>query len=808
MQSGAITSARPLARARSSWSTQALPLAAVTLLAVVLRFAMFDRVPLNPYYDAAVRSMGLSWHNFFYGAFEPAAQVSIDKAPIDLWLQVLSVKLLGFDSIALRLPEALAGALAVPLLYDLVRRLFGHGAGLVAAITFAVLPAAVLDARSDTMDSLMMLALVAAGWAIVVGARSARAWPVVGAGALVGLAFEVKLFQALIVVPALLVLALLVTDIGWRRRAVQLIGGAVAFLVVGLGWVAVASLAPLGSRPYPIGSTNGSIWNVVFAFNGLHRLRASTDPKLAAFDPAGPARMFSTGGRHLGPLIGVALVPTLILIAFALAERLTNTDVADRATARLRRAGAAYVAVWLATGLVLLSAMSRIQVRYLEVLTPAVAAACGIAFASLAVAARRRPAAASLLVVAAAATAAIAPSVARSPGWVAPVAIAAATVSALAAYALTRADLEWSRTAIFGTLATAVLVAILVAPLARTLGVIDLGQTSAQKAGGMPAAQLEPLSAFLRAHQTGRYEVASTNVAKGAPLIIRDARPVLMLTSLGGRPLLTPRQLERKVAGGQVRYLLTGRGTCAGRPVSQCVPVLRWARAHSTDVSAAVGLRRDSLARLRTAPTPRRVGGTAAALTTTHTARAAAPPAIARLTRIARRRYGDEVHGSAVHVALRAIARDPGLKAALVPGRAAELRSYVRSRFRTVWYHQHVSHLRIARGSRTLVDVGVPFVVKAATHALRDAHGHSAGTLAISIQDVVGFVRYMHRNYPVDVIVRSSSGQVRTSLRIADPTRLPDRGTTVIAGRRYAVGSFHETAFPHQRLKVWVLARA
>ena len=99
---------------------------------------------------AAVRSMGLSWHNFFYGAFEPSAQVSIDKTPVDLWLQVLSTKLFGFSSVAVRLPEALAGVLAVPLVYDLVRRLFGRTAGLGAAAALAVLPISIITAHSDT----------------------------------------------------------------------------------------------------------------------------------------------------------------------------------------------------------------------------------------------------------------------------------------------------------------------------------------------------------------------------------------------------------------------------------------------------------------------------------------------------------------------------------------------------------------------------------------------------------------------------------------------------------------------------------
>src|SRR5262245_28055501 len=86
-----------------------VPVAAVGALAVGLRFANFAAVPTTPYYDAAVRSMGLSWHNFLYGAIEPGGQVAVDKPPVDLWLQVAATKLFGFSSVSLRLPQAIAG---------------------------------------------------------------------------------------------------------------------------------------------------------------------------------------------------------------------------------------------------------------------------------------------------------------------------------------------------------------------------------------------------------------------------------------------------------------------------------------------------------------------------------------------------------------------------------------------------------------------------------------------------------------------------------------------------------------------------
>ncbi|MEA2293155.1 MAG: hypothetical protein QOE86_794, partial [Solirubrobacteraceae bacterium] len=238
----------------------AAPLLAITLAGALLRLWAFGSVPHNPFYDAAARSMTLSWHNFFFGAFEPGAQVSIDKAPADLWLQVASVKLFGFTSTATRLPEVVAGILAIPLLYDLVRRLFGRRAGLGAAAALAVLPMAILTSHSDTMDSVMMLLDVLAAWLVVVGAISRKAWPVVAAGAVLGLAFNVKLFEALIFVPALALLMLLAVDFPARRKVLALGGSLVAFVVVSLSWIVTASLTPLSGRPWPIGSTDGSIW--------------------------------------------------------------------------------------------------------------------------------------------------------------------------------------------------------------------------------------------------------------------------------------------------------------------------------------------------------------------------------------------------------------------------------------------------------------------------------------------------------------------------------------------------------------------
>jgi hypothetical protein len=73
---------------------------------------------------------------------------------------------------------------------------------------------------------------------------------------------------------------------------------------------------------------------------------------------------------------------------------------------------------------------------------------------------------------------------------------------------------------------------------------------------------------------------------------------------------------------------------------------------------------------------------------------------------------------------------------------------------------------------------------------------------------VIGFVRYMHRNYPVDVVVRGrGTDHVRTSLPAALDVRLPDAGTATVAGTRYQVRSFPQTALGGEPVKAWILQR-
>ena len=121
----------------------------------------------NTYYAAAVKSMLTSWRNFIYLSFDPAGFVSVDKPPLGLWIQASSAKLFGFSGFSLMLPQALAGAISVAVLYFLINKVWGRLAGFIAAILLAISPINVVSNRSNILESLVVVALLLATWSIL-----------------------------------------------------------------------------------------------------------------------------------------------------------------------------------------------------------------------------------------------------------------------------------------------------------------------------------------------------------------------------------------------------------------------------------------------------------------------------------------------------------------------------------------------------------------------------------------------------------------------------------------------------------------
>ena len=234
----------------------------------------------NAYYAAAARSMTQSWSNFFYASFDPGGWITVDKPPLAFWLQALSVRVFGFHPLSILVPEALMGVAAVALVYDLTRRMFGRVAGGVAGLAFALTPITVAVARHNNPDELLVLCCVAALWCAVRALETGRTKWLVLSGVCVGLGFETKMGVALFVVPGI-ALAWLWMRWGetWRERlraARQLTYGGLAMIAVALAWPLLVTLTPARDRPWISGTSDNSIWSLIFGYNGLGRVSGQT----------------------------------------------------------------------------------------------------------------------------------------------------------------------------------------------------------------------------------------------------------------------------------------------------------------------------------------------------------------------------------------------------------------------------------------------------------------------------------------------------------------------------------------------------
>ena len=311
-------------------------LGVLVVLSAVLNLWALDRNGwANTYYSAAVRSMSSSWHNFIYGSFDASGVMTVDKPPLALWVQALSVKVFGYHSLSILVPEALMGVASVVLVYDLTRRVWGRAAGCAAGLVLALTPIAVAISRHNNPDALLVLCCTAALWFIVRALQDGRTRWIVLSGVCVGLGFETKMGAALLVVPAVVAAWLWIAPRGRLAAARQLLAGGAAMVVVGGAWPLLMALTPASSRPWISGTNDNSILSLILNYNGIGRLDGQAGgPQIAGggggggganFGGAsGPFRLLNQAlGGQAGWLLGFAVVA---LIGLVVATRLRRTD--------------------------------------------------------------------------------------------------------------------------------------------------------------------------------------------------------------------------------------------------------------------------------------------------------------------------------------------------------------------------------------------------------------------------------------------------------------------------------------------------
>jgi len=245
----------------------------IILLGAFLRFYNLGSTgDGNLYYAATVKSMLTSWHNFFYASFEPGGSVSVDKPPLGFWIEALSAKIFGINGFALALPNALAGVLSIPLLFFMLRKQFGAGAGLLAALVLAAAPIAIATDRNNTIDGMLVLVLLLGVWVLLKSIEKGHWGYLVLSMAVVGLAFNIKMLQAYMILPAIYLVYLLFAPFKWWKRIFHLLVGTAALLVVSLAWIVAVDLTPADQRPYVGSSIDNTESELIIGHNGLERL--------------------------------------------------------------------------------------------------------------------------------------------------------------------------------------------------------------------------------------------------------------------------------------------------------------------------------------------------------------------------------------------------------------------------------------------------------------------------------------------------------------------------------------------------------
>jgi 4-amino-4-deoxy-L-arabinose transferase-like glycosyltransferase len=143
-------------------------LSTILVAAAVLRLWHLDRNGFgNGYYAAAVRSMLATPSNFFFGAFDPAGFITVDKPPVAIWVQALSAKIFGYRGLSLLVPQAVMGIATAAALFLQIRRLYGEASCLLAAAVVTFTPIAVAVDRDNLPDSLLTLLLVLTAGALI-----------------------------------------------------------------------------------------------------------------------------------------------------------------------------------------------------------------------------------------------------------------------------------------------------------------------------------------------------------------------------------------------------------------------------------------------------------------------------------------------------------------------------------------------------------------------------------------------------------------------------------------------------------------
>ncbi|AOW87120.1 hypothetical protein BC342_11780 [Streptomyces olivaceus] len=358
------------------WSRPAL--LAILALAAGLYAWNLSGSGLNSFYSAAVLSGTESWKAWFFGSLDAGNFLTVDKPPLALMVMGLSCRLFGYGTWQMMLPLIGAALATIWILHASVRRVWGHGAAAVAALVLALTPITVAINRDNNPDTLLVFLMVAGAALGLRATRDGRLLPLLGSAVCFGLAFNTKMLQGWIALPAVFLVYVYASDLGWAKRVRNLALAAVALAVASFWWAAAVSLVPASERPYIGGSTDGTAWDLILGYNGLGRILGG-DGNMGGGGGAGGGGGFSGTagiGRMFNDVLGGQISWLLPFTGIALAGGLVLCGRAPRTD--LTRAALVLWGGWTVLHYLTFSmAEGTMHPYYTTALAPGIAALCG-----------------------------------------------------------------------------------------------------------------------------------------------------------------------------------------------------------------------------------------------------------------------------------------------------------------------------------------------------------------------------------------------------------------------------------------------
>ncbi|GLX33738.1 glycosyl transferase [Leuconostoc mesenteroides subsp. dextranicum] len=264
------------------------------LSAFLYGWGIWDAGSANSYYTAAITSMTKSWSNFWYGAFDPAGFITVDKPPVALWLMAISAKIFGVHGWSVVLPSVLSGIGSVYLMYKLLAPKFGLWAGRIGSLILTLTPTVVANSRTNNMDAILVFFLLLAVYILQKAVAKKNIWLVIVSFGLIGVGFNIKMLQAFMILPAMLVYYWVAIKLPWKKKIAWLVVGMASLSIFTVAYPLAVDSVDQSSRPYIGSSQTNSLMELAFGYNGTERLLGQSTGTGGAFPGMGSTKK-STG---------------------------------------------------------------------------------------------------------------------------------------------------------------------------------------------------------------------------------------------------------------------------------------------------------------------------------------------------------------------------------------------------------------------------------------------------------------------------------------------------------------------------------